>query len=60
MKLWRVNTSLLAEEGMLDKIKLIWETQQQEQGRGGIPKPLRALEDTQVFLHRFGREQAKK
>lgn len=60
LDLWRVNTSLLQEDGMKKRIQEIWTQQQQETRRGGVAKLLRCLDLTRKLLRQAGKDSAKR
>lgn len=60
MKIWHINNDLLKEEGMLNYIQTIWQTQLKDSHKGGIAKLLRAMDETRIYLRSFGKERAHK
>lgn len=59
MGIWRLNLDLLEAEGMKEKIKGLLAQQEQEAGKNGLYKLLKALADTQREFKRKGIQLAQ-
>lgn len=59
-KIWRINESLLSEEGVQEKIESIWKEQLAAPNKGGISELLGSLDETRRLLREEGKRVAAK
>lgn len=57
--MWRLNLSLLKEDGIFDKVKGLWCQQAQDRTKSRIDKLVCALDDTKNVLRKLGIQRSK-
>lgn len=59
LDVWRRNLEHLQDKEVGEKIKGLWQQQEQDLAKRGVAKLLKAMEDTKNLLRRYGAQKAK-